>query len=89
MYRKVLKEVIKDLEKTDDLIDVSKYLNESCTRSDFLNIINELLNQLSEEKATVQNMNCKMKKLKAELNKTNKKINQIKSSLAEENIEII
>lgn len=88
MYRKALKDVVKDLERTNDLLEVNKYLNEGCERNDFLNIINELLNQLSEEKSMVQEMNCKMKKLKAELNKK-KKIENTINSLLNENIEII
>ncbi len=89
MYRKALKEVIKDLENTVDLLEVNEYLNEKCTRQDFLNIINELLNQLSEEKATVQNVNCKLKKLTSELNKKNNKINQIKKSFVNDELDII
>ena len=58
MYRKVLKDVIKDLERTNDLIEVSNYLK-SCDKNEFLNIINELLNQLSEEK--IENNRMKKK----------------------------
>lgn len=88
MYRKVLKDVVSDLERTNDLLEVKKYLNTECDRNDFLNIINELLNQLSEEKAEVQDMNCKIKKLKSELNRKCKIVNNINSFLNED-IEII
>ena len=88
MYRKVLKDVVSDLERTNDLLEVKKYLNTECDRNDFLNIINELLNQLSEEKAAVQDMNCKIKKLKSELNRKCQIVNNINSFLNED-IEII
>ena len=76
MYRKVLKDVIKDLERTNDLIEVSDYLK-SCDKNEFLNIINELLNQLSEE-------NNRMKKKIKELTAEKEKIKNLLSSVQNE-----
>lgn len=89
MYRKALKQVVEDLKHTMDLTGVKSILNEQCSYCDFVNIVNELLNQLSEEHAIVMNMTHKNKKLVKELTKKEKIINKIRNSISEDNIEII
>lgn len=88
MYREALKVVIKDLEATNDLLELNEYLNQKCERNDFLNIINELLNELSEEKCLVKDMSRKINSLKDEISRKNRIINKIKN-ISNENIEII
>ena len=80
MYRKVLKDVIKDLERTNDLIEVSDYLK-SCYKNEFLNIINELLNQLSEEKIENNRMKKKIKELTAEKEKIKNLLSSVQNEI--------
>lgn len=80
MYRKVLKDVIKDLERTNDLIEVSEYLK-ACNKNEFLNIINELLNQLSEEKNENNRMKKKIKELTSEKEKIKDLLNSVQNEI--------
>lgn len=80
MYRKVLKDVIKDLERTNDLIEVSDYLK-SCDKNEFLNIINELLNQLSEEKIENNRMKKKIKELTSEKEKIKNLLSSVQNEI--------
>lgn len=80
MYRKVLKDVIKDLERTNDLIEVSEYLK-ACNKNEFLNIINELLNQLSEEKIENNRMKKKIKELTSEKEKIKDLLNSVQNEI--------
>lgn len=80
MYRKVLKDVIKDLERTNDLIEVSEYLK-ACNKNEFLNIINELLNQLSEEKIENNMMKKKIKELTSEKEKIKDLLNSVQNEI--------
>lgn len=80
MYRKVLKDVIKDLERTNDLIEVSEYLK-SRDKNEFLNIINELLNQLSEEKIENNRMKKKIKELTSEKEKIKDLLNSVQNEI--------
>lgn len=80
MYRKVLKDVIKDLERTNDLIEVSEYLK-ACNKNEFLNIINELLNQLSEEKIENNKMKKKIKELTSEKEKIKDLLNSVQNEI--------
>lgn len=73
MYRKVLKDVIKDLERTNDLIEVSEYLK-SCDK-------NELLNQLSEEKIENNRMKKKIKELTSEKEKIKDLLNSVQNEI--------
>lgn len=77
MYRKTLKEVIRDLKDTNDLIEVSNYLNNNCDRLTFLNIINELLNNLSEEETENKNLVKKIRSLNSDIYQKNNVINKI------------
>lgn len=89
MYRLVVKKVVENLKKTTDLSEVKSILNEHCSYSDFVNIVNELLNQLSEEHATAMNMIHKNRILKNEIKQKDIVIDKIKKTIAEENIEVI
>lgn len=89
MYRVAIKKLVNDLKNTTDLSEVKCILNEHCSYSDFINIVNELLNQLSEEHATAMNEIHRNKTLKNELNKKNIIINRIKKTINEDNIEVI
>ena len=80
MYRKVLKDVIKDLERTNDLIEMSEYLK-ACNKNEFLNIINELLNQLSEEKNENNRMKKKIKELTSEKEKIKDLLNSVQNEI--------